>query len=57
MNVDQVVVNGTLVKFEIVNPVSSLPNALTVITEARATINLRDSSLHEVTLTADKLAS
>ena len=57
IDVDQVVVNGTLVKFEIVNPVSSLPNALTIITEARATINLRDSSLHEVTLTAYELAS
>lgn len=57
VNIDQVIVDRPLVEFEIVNPVSCLANTLAVITEARTTINLRDGSLHEVTLTTHELAS
>ena len=55
INVDQVVMDRALVKFEIVDPICSLSDALTVITETRSTVDLRDGSLHQVTLVPHQL--
>ena len=49
--------NGPLVEFEIVDSVGRLSNTLTVVSEARTAVNLRDGPLHEVTLVAHKLAA
>lgn len=50
--------DGPLVEFEIVNAIGCLTDALTVIAEAGAAVDLRDGTLHEVTLIgAHQLAS
>ena len=57
INVDQVVMDRALVKFEIVDPICSLADALTVIAETRSTVDLRDGSLHQVTLVPHQLVA
>ena len=46
-----------LVKFEIVDAIGRLTDALTVIAEAGPTVNLRDGPLHQVTLIAHELVA
>ena len=46
-----------LVEFEIMNTVCSLADALTVVAEARPTVNLRDGTLHQVTLVAHQFVA
>lgn len=58
VDVDEVVVYRPLVELEIVDPVRRLTNALTVISEARAAVDLGDRALHQMILVgAHKLAT
>ena len=47
--------NRSLIKLEVVDAICCLPYPRAVIAKALPTIHLRDSSLHEVTLTTDQV--
>ena len=57
VDVDEVVVDRALVKFEIVDAIRRLTDALTVIAEAGSAVDLRDGPLHQVTLVAHQLVA
>ena len=57
VDVNEVVMNRALVEFEIVDAIGRLTDALTVIAEARSTVDLRDGPLHQVTLVPHQLVA
>ena len=57
VDVDQVVVDRALIKLEVMNAIRGLADALTIIAEARSTVNLRYGSLHQMTLTSHEFTA